>query len=125
MPTLTRFPAKQAAAIDAVKYLGIRSGAEHRFIAVWVVVVNGRVLVRSWNDKPTGWYRAFLQEPDGQIQVGERTVRVRARKVRGERLLDAMEDAYRDKYPTPGSRIFVVGFRRARRRAATLELLPR
>jgi hypothetical protein len=30
-----------------------------RYTGVWVVVVEGRAFVRSWNDKSTGWYRAF------------------------------------------------------------------
>ena len=54
--------------LDAAKILGVRAGTEHRFTGVWVVVVDGRVFVRSWNDKPTGWYRAFLDETEGVIQ---------------------------------------------------------
>jgi hypothetical protein len=50
------------------KVLGVRAGAEHRYTGVWVVVVEGRDFVRSWNDKPTGWYRAFRAEPLGSIQ---------------------------------------------------------
>jgi len=38
---------------------------------------------------------------------------------------DAVEVAYAKKYPTPGSRRFVRGFRTKRRREATIELLPR
>jgi hypothetical protein len=118
------FPTRLLASIDETTYLRIRSGAAHRFIAVWVVVVKGRVLVRSWNDKPGGWYRAFLEEPRGAIQVDGRAVAVRARKARGERLMKAMEDAYAAKYTTPASRFYVRGFKTARRRSATMELLP-
>ena len=42
---------------DAV-LVGLRAGTEHRFTGVWVVVVKGRVFVRSWNDKATGWRQA-------------------------------------------------------------------
>ena len=111
--------------IDESKILGVRAGEEHRFTGVWVVVVNGRVFVRSWNDKPTGWFQAFLAEPRGAMQVGEREIRVRGRRSRGERMLDAIEAAYADKYNTAASRKWVLGFKRPRRRAATLELLPR
>ena len=107
------------------KILGLRAGSQpHRFIGVWVVVVRQRVFVRSWNNKPNGWYQVFLREPEGEIQVGELQRRVRARKARGERLMDAIDLAYRAKYPTPGSRRFVLGLARPRRRATTLELLP-
>jgi len=114
------------ASLAAAKILGVRSGAEHRFTGVWVVVVDGRVFVRSWNDKPTGWYRAFLDEPLGTIQVPDgREIRVRAKKVRGERVLDAIDAAYAEKYDTPASLKWVRGFRTPRRRATTLELAPR
>ena len=115
------------AAIDAGKILGIRAGArsDHRFIGVWPVVVNGRVFVRSWTLKPDGWYRAFLDDPLGAIQVGERTVRVRAVRVRSDRIRDAVEDAYAQKYPTPGSRKYVRGFRTKRRRETTMEFVRR
>lgn len=127
MSNLTRrFTARALTALHECKYLGIRAGvAPHRFIAVWVVVVKGRAFVRPWNDKSDGWYRAFLEDPRGAIQIGEREVRVRARRARGERVMDAIDLAYKKKYPTPGSRQFVRGFATPRRRATTIELLPR
>ena len=114
-------------AIDQSKILGIRAGSRssHRFIGVWPVVVDGRVLVRSWTLKPGGWYRTFLEDPRGTIQIGARQIRVRAVRVRSERVRDAVERAYAVKYPTPGSRKFVRGFRTARRREATIEFVPR
>ena len=102
----------------------IRSG-EHRFIYVWPVVVSGRVYVRSWNDKRTGWFRAFLEEPRGAILVGEREVPIRGVKRSGERLMVAMEEAYAAKYTTPAGQKYAKGFKLARRRAATMELVPR
>jgi hypothetical protein len=114
-------------AIDDSKILGVRAGArsDHRFTGVWPVVVEGRVFVRSWTLKPDGWYRTFLDDPRGSISIGDREVRVRAVRVRSERLRDAVEAAYAIKYPTPGSRKYVVGFRTKRRREATVEFVPR
>jgi hypothetical protein len=113
------------AAVDAIKIMGIRSGekTEHRFTGVWPIVIEGRVFARSWTQKPGGWYRTFQDDPLGVLQVGERQVRVRAVPVRSERILDAIEQAYAEKYPTPGSRKYVRGFRTARRRAATMEFV--
>lgn len=112
-------------AFNAAKIIGVRAGKErHRFIGVWVVVVKDRVFVRPWNNKPEGWYQTFLKEPKGRIQIAEREVRVRARKARGERLMDAIDLAYGTKYPTPGSRGYVEGFALPERRATTIELLP-
>jgi hypothetical protein len=114
-------------ALEKSMILGIRAGTEsHRFIGVWVVVVQGRVFIRSWNDKRTGWRETFRDDPHGVIQVPSgREVRVRARAVKGERLLDAVDAAYAAKYHTPASRKWVRGFARPRRRATTVELLPR
>jgi hypothetical protein len=114
------------AALGAAKILGVRAGTEHRFTGVWVVVVKGRVFARSWNDKPTGWYRAFVAEPLGVIQVPNgREIRVRAKKVTAERLLDAIDEAYGQKYNTPASRKWVHGFAQVRRRKTTTEFVPR
>jgi hypothetical protein len=113
------------AAVNEAKIIGIRAGAgDHRFIGIWAVVVDGRVFVRPWNNKPDGWYRAFMDEPRGAMTIGDRTVRVRARPVRGERLIDAVDRAYADKYRTPASRKWVLGFARPRRRRTTTELVP-
>ncbi len=115
------------AAIDASKILGVRAGArsDHRFVGIWVVVVEGRVFVRSYTLEKNGWYRTFLEDPLGDIQVGERVVPVRAVPLRSERLRDAVDQAYAEKYPTPGSIKYVRGFRAPRRRAATVEFVPR
>lgn len=122
-PSLSR---PVVAALDSAKIIGVRSGTDHRYTGVWVVVVNGRAFARSWSDKPAGWYRAFVEQPLGTVQIpGGREVRVRAKKVRGERLLDAIDDAYGEKYDTPASQKWVRGFAQAKRRATTIEFVPR
>lgn len=124
---LRRFSRPVLNAIDNSKILGVRAGArsDHRFIGIWAVVVDGRVFARSWTLKPAGWYQTFRADPLGTIQVGERQIRIRAARVRGERLRDAVERAYADKYSTPGALKFVRGFRTERRRATTTEFVPR
>jgi hypothetical protein len=121
-----RFSRPTVAEIAAAKIIGIKAGlAPHRFLGIWVVTVNGRVFVRPWNDKPAGWYRTFRTEPRGFLELPARQLTIRVRPVRGVRLLDAVDRAYAEKYPTPGSRKYVRGFAVAKRRATTLELLPR
>jgi hypothetical protein len=122
-----RLPRGIVQAIDESRILGIRAGtrSEHRFTGVWPVVVERRVFVRSWTLKPGGWYGTFLEDPRGTIQIDGREIRVRAVRVRSERLRDAVEDAYAAKYNTPASRKYVRGFRAARRREATIEFVPR
>ena len=124
-PTSTRFSARRLAAFADARILGVRSGAEHRYTGVWVVVVEDRVFVRSWNDKPTGWYRAFLDEPRGSVSLADTEIRVRAAPVRSARIRRAVSEAYAEKYPTKGSATWVRGFAEPAREANTLEILPR
>ncbi len=112
-------------AIDASRILGIRAGVgDHRFIGIWAVVVEGRVFVRSYTLKKNGWFRAFLENPRGAISIGGREIPIRAVQTRSERLKDAVERAYAEKYHTPGSLKYVRGFHTKRRRDATMELMP-
>ena len=129
-PTATtprRLPAATVAAIDRALILGVRAGTgtDHRFVGIWAVVVAGRVFARSWTLEPDGWNRTLIAEPHGTIQVGDRRIRIRAVRVRSERLRDAIDRAYAEKYPTPASRTYVRGFRTARRRDSTVEFTPR
>ena len=120
-----RFPANVLATIREDKILGIRAGtAPHRIIGIWAVVVEGRVFVRSWSLKAQSWYRTFLEEPVGIIQVGKRKIRIRAVQTRSERLKDAVSLAYREKYNTPGSVKYVQDMSRAKSRNTTTELIP-
>jgi hypothetical protein len=113
------------AAIDAAKIVGIRAGdTSHRFVGVWAVVVDRRVFARSWEGRPDGWYYTLLEERKGRLQVGERQVRIAARRARGDRLMKAIEAAYAEKFNTPGSLKYVRGFKSPSRRARTIELIP-
>ena len=106
------------------RILGVRAGIEHRYTGVWVVVVDGRVFVRSWNNKPTGWFSAFRKHSSGMIQFGDREVPVRAKLVRSARVRDAVTTAFGEKYNTKASRKWVEGFAEPSRALATLEFLP-
>ena len=121
-----RFPKKTVAAIRDGKILGIRAGMKpHRIIGIWAVVVENRVFVRSYTMKPRSWYRTFLEEPRGIIEVDGREIPVRAVFTRSERLKDAVDQAYAEKFPTPGSAHFVKGFAEKKRRDTTTELVSR
>jgi hypothetical protein len=124
---MRRFSRAILTAIDESKIIGIRAGArsDHRFIGIWAVVVGGRVFARSWTQKPGGWYRTFLEDPFGTIEVSGRQIRIRAVRTRGDRIRDAVEKAYAIKYTTPGSVKYVRGFRTERRRETTIEFVPR
>jgi hypothetical protein len=125
MPSTREFPPKIVGAIRDDKILRIRAGTgDHRFIGIWAVVVEGRVFVRSWSIKSRSWYRTFLEEPRGAILVGGREIPVRAVRTRSERVKDAIDAAYLEKYNTPGSLKYARDLGRAKSRATTTELVP-
>lgn len=123
--TKRRFPGAVVAAIRDGRILGLRAGTQpHRFIGIWAVVVEGRVFVRSWSLKPRSWYRTFLVEPRGAIQVAGREISIRSVRTRGERLKDAVDRAYLEKYNSPGAIKYARDLGRAKSRATTTELVP-
>jgi hypothetical protein len=122
--TARRFSGPTLEELANARILGVRAGTEHRYTGVWVVVVEGRAFVRSWNDRPTGWYRAFQAQPLGSIQLAGRDIAVLARRLRSKRLREAVTRAYAAKYNTKASEKWVRGFAEKGRAATTLELLP-
>ena len=121
---MPHFPKPILAAIRRGNYFGIRAGDAHRFIGIWVVKVEGRVFVRSWTLKRSGWRAAFLKDPAGAVKIGTRTVKVRAVPVRSERLKDAVSQAYFAKYDMKSALHYCRGFARGKRRDSTMELQP-
>ena len=119
------FAADIVEAFRKAKIMGVCAGSEHRYTGVWVVVVDGRVLARSWNDKPTGWFQAFRNEAKGMVQVADWEIPVRGKVVRNARMRDAVSVAFGEKYPTKGSRKWVEGFADPARVANTIEFIPR
>lgn len=125
MPKNKTFTDDDIEALRGAKILGVRAGDEHRYTGVWVVVVEGRAFVRSWSDKPTGWFRAFRKQPSGTIQLAGREIPVLAKPTRSARLRRAVTEAFGEKYDTQASRKWVEGFAEPAREATTLELVPR
>ena len=124
MKARRRFPKDVLSAIRKGMIIGLRAGTQpHRFIALWAVVVEGRVFVRSWSLKPRSWYQAFLVEPRGVIQVGGDEFAIRAVRTRSERLKRAVDRAYLEKYHTPASIKFARDLGRAKSKATTTELV--
>ena len=120
----TTFADAVVEALNRAKILGVRAGTEHRYTGVWTVVVDGRVFARSWNDKPTGWFRAFRKQPSGTIQAGDLEIPVRAKLVRSARIRDAVTAAFAEKYNTKASRKWVEGFAEPERVVNTIEFVP-
>jgi hypothetical protein len=94
MKTKRHFSDDLLTALQESKGLPIRAGSgRHRFIGIWFVVVNDRVFVRSWSVKPDGWYRAFLKEPRGTIQIANNEIAVYTVHIKDKSLRDAVDRA--------------------------------
>ena len=105
------------------KSVRVRAGTGgHRFIGIWFVIVKDRVFARSWSVKEDGWYRTFLKEPRGTIQVGKTEITIGAIRVRNRNLRDAVDRAYRKKYNSEGEKKYVKDLCDEKSRATTLEL---
>lgn len=124
MTTENPFSNTELDELRKAKIIGVRAGSEHRFTGVWVVVVEEKVFVRSWNDKPTGWYCAFRDQPRGSIHFADREIAVQAKQTRSKRLQNAVSQAYAVKYNTKASQKWVDGFAEEHRLQTTLELVP-
>jgi len=124
MPSLRRFSAPLLGILRDGKTVRIKAGARHRFIGIWGVVVEGRLFVRSWSIKARSWYRTFLKDPRGFIQLSNRTIPVRAVRTRSARLKAAVDRAYVKKYVASWEMRFAKDLASPKSRATTIELRP-
>jgi hypothetical protein len=125
MKTKRRFTDDVLTAIRKGKIIGIKAGVQpHRFIGIWVVVVEHRVFVRSWSLKQRSWCRTFLEDPRGVVSIADREIPIRAVRIRSERLNEAIDRAYVEKYNTPGAIKYARDLGGAKSRATTTELVP-
>jgi hypothetical protein len=126
MKATSRFSDEQLAALNMARGIHIRAGlGTHRFIGIWFVLVEGRVFVRSWSVKPNGWYRTFLRDPRGKVQLGKIEIAIRAIPIRSKSLRDAVDKAYLERYNTAGAIKYAKDLGMEKSRATTLELVPR
>ena len=127
MKSKKSFPKNILDAIRKDKIFGIRAGSDstHRIIGIWAVVVDDRVFVRSYSMKPRSWRRAFLEDPNGIITVGEKEIRVCAIQTKSEKIKDAVSEAYKQKYKSPGDIQYVKDMSKKKSRDTTTELVIR
>jgi hypothetical protein len=126
MTVKKRFPSEILAQLQKDKIIGIRAGSDssHKVIGVWMVVVEGRIFIRSWSMSPRSWWRTFLEDPYGIMTVGTKEISIRAIQTRSERIKDLVSAAYKEKYNTPGSVQYVKDMSRKKSRDTTTELVP-
>ena len=125
MKTTRQFAEEDLQALRNSSGLRIRAGSgEHRFIGIWHVVVRDRVFVRSWSVQENGWFRTFLKEARGTLQVKKYEMAIAAKPAVNRALRDAIDRAYLAKYKTPGALKYAKDLCSAKSRATTMELLP-
>lgn len=82
-----------------------RDGTQRPWTPVWVVVVDGRVFVRSWHYRETGWFGDAVRSGRARIRAADLELDVTVSNV-GEGPADLrrrIDSAYRSKYgDTPG-----------------------
>jgi hypothetical protein len=74
-----------------------------RSTIIWIVVVDGRVYVRSVRAEEGHWYRRALSSPDVAILVAGQRIPFRAVLVEDPEEIDQVTEALRAKYPAGGS----------------------
>lgn len=65
---------------------------------IWVVTVDGAVFVRSVRGERGRWYREVSANPAAALHVGDDRIPVHAVPVTDEAEIEAVSDAYREKY---------------------------
>jgi hypothetical protein len=55
----------------------IRGGFKHRFIDISIVAVGDRYFVRQYKFGKRSWYHAFLDNPDGEMKIGDLIVPIK------------------------------------------------
>jgi hypothetical protein len=87
-----------------------------------VVRTGADLYVRSYRGRDGAWYQAVLRRPEGRIQASGLTRDVTFTEA-GDADQDAIDQAYRAKYPQSGSSVDLMVAPGAR--ATTLQLLAR
>jgi len=100
-------------------------GTLRRWVPIWVVCVGGRVYVRTWYRRDSGWFARVLDSRRARIRVPGLDVDVLIQDVGagGAELRGNVDDAYRKKYVLLG-RDAVDRMVTLDAAAATLQLIP-
>lgn len=100
-------------------------GTFRRWVPIWVVCVGGRVYVRTWYRRDSGWFAHVLDSRRARVRVPglETDVSIEDVGASGPKLRTHLDDAYREKYLHSG-RDAVERMVTPDAAAATLQLIP-
>ncbi len=95
-----RFPDSFYKFIQNNTLIEIKGGKQREtFLHIWIVEVNNRLFVRSWNKSPRSWFTDFLKTGVGQLKYGEKIINVKGKKLpKNDKTNLLINDAYLNKY---------------------------
>ena len=95
-----RFPDSFYEFIRNNTLIEIKGGKDREaFLHIWIVEVNDRLFVRSWNKNPKSWFTDFIKTGVGQIKYNEKIINVKGKKLPKEDETNLLiDDAYLNKY---------------------------
>lgn len=103
----------------------IRAGKTHRFVDISIVEADGRFFVRQYKFGKRSWYHAFLDNPDGEIRIGETVIPIDG-VVPAD--LDAINPRVNKAYFKKMNIVYWLmrlTYNRNKHEASTLELIPK
>jgi len=110
---------------DELEIAALRpDGSLRPYTTIWVVRVGGDLYVRSYRGRDGAWFRSVLRRPEGRIRAAgvERGVTFGDVADVG---LDAIDNAYRDKYASRFPSTYVDPMLTPEAAAATQRIVPR
>ena len=85
--------------VEEIRISTAAPGAKEKHRAtIWVPVVDGQVFVRSFTGPKGKWYRNVLANPEADVEVDGKTIHVRAIPVKDQKTIEAVSEAYLEKY---------------------------
>ena len=80
--------------------IDIKGGIEREtFLSIWIVEVNDRLFVRSWNKSPRSWFTDFIKTGVGQVKYGKNIINVKGKKLpKNDKTNLLIDAAYLNKY---------------------------
>lgn len=95
-----RFPDSFYEHIKNNTLIDIKGGREREtFLSIWMVEVNDRLFVRSWNKSPRSWFTDFIKTGVGQVKYGKNIINVKGKKLpKNDKTNLLIDAAYLNKY---------------------------
>jgi hypothetical protein len=93
------------------------------FLPIWIVEVNDRLFVRSWNKSQRSWFTDFIKTGVGQIKYGEKIINVKGEKLpKNDKTNLLVNDAYLNKYNQEHNLKYAEGISQPKYADYTMEL---